>query len=240
MESEVRHERMIHPIGIIRSCFGEKFGTPRQPGLVPDSWAELVFGPQFRNPDMLRGLDGFSHLWILFGFHQTLEAGWHPTVRPPRLGGNHRVGVFASRSTHRPNGIGLSVARLLDVTSTSSDGPRLHLGGIDLVDGSPVYDIKPYLPYADSIPKAVSGYATGEIPRLRVSVAPAAYPGFEAMDQRSQLVVMQSLALDPRPATSGSQPERVYGIHLCGHNIRFRIDGSDCEICEISAIEPVA
>jgi tRNA-Thr(GGU) m(6)t(6)A37 methyltransferase TsaA len=145
----------LSPIGTIHSCYGEKFGIPRQPGLVKSATATLELLPPYNSPDALRGLDGFSHLWVIFLFHQSTRNQWKATVRPPRLGGNERVGVFASRSNFRPNPIGLSVVELLTV-----EGTQLHLGGGDFLDGTPVLDIKPYLPYADCIPSATGAFAT--------------------------------------------------------------------------------
>jgi tRNA-Thr(GGU) m(6)t(6)A37 methyltransferase TsaA len=196
----------------------------------------LVFHEPFRTPDVVRGLDGFSHVWLIWHLHQTADRGWSPTVRPPRLGGNKRVGVFASRSTHRPNALGLSLVRLEGIDDDSPDGPALLLGGIDLVDGTSVFDIKPYLPYAEAVPDAAAGYAENEIPRLPVDVAPAAEAAFSALPPRAQAVIRESLALDPRPAArSGeNQTPTIHGAHLCGHNVRFRIDDGRCEIlnCE--------
>lgn len=230
------HHRMIQPIGFIRSCYGEKFGTPRQPGLCPSASATLRFCPGFRNPDMLRGIEGFSHLWIVFGFHQTIDQGWHPTVRPPRLGGNERVGVFASRSTFRPNSLGLSVVRLEKVISTEEDGPALSLGGVDLIDGTPVYDIKPYLPYADAIPDASSGFANAEITRLQVIVSDSSATTFQSLAPHVQSIIRETLSLDPRPPASPADPQRIHGMLLSGYNIRFRITADTCEIVDINPL----
>ena len=228
----------LEPIGVVRTCFGGKFGVPRQPGLSPSAWGRLIFHAPFRTPDAVRGLEGFSHVWLIWHLHQTADRGWSPTVRPPRLGGNKRVGVFASRSTHRPNALGLSLARLEGIESTSPDAPVLLLGGIDLIDGTPIFDIKPYLPYAESPPDARAGYAEAAIPRLQVAIAPDAATAFAALPARAQSVIRESLALDPRPAARSGEnvnapPTR--GAHLCGHNIRFRTEGDQCEILEITA-----
>lgn len=230
-----RHNRMIRPIGFIRSCYQEKFAAPRQPGLCPDAWGELVFEPDFRNPDTLRGIEGFSHLWLFFGFHETVDQGWHPTVRPPRLGGNERVGVFATRSTFRPNGLGLSLVRLESLRTDSTHGPILELGGIDLIDGTPIYDIKPYLPYAESIPVARAGFAASDIPRLTIEIDPSAATNFASLTERDQAVIRQSLSLDPRPAASPADPTRIYGVRMCGRNIRFTIHDGICRIIQITA-----
>ena len=227
----------LEPIAVVHTCYGDKFGVPRQPGLAPSAWGRLVFHPPFRHPDALRGLDGFSHVWLIWHFHQTAARGWSPTVRPPRLGGNARVGVFASRSTHRPNALGLTLARLEGVDPETPEGPVLWLGGLDLIDGTPVFDIKPHLPYAESPADARAGFAATDIPRLEVSTHPAATATFDALHPRARAVVRESLALDPRPATARSKnaaDDRLHGVHLCGHNIRFRIHGGQCEIVEIT------
>jgi tRNA-Thr(GGU) m(6)t(6)A37 methyltransferase TsaA len=224
----------LDPIGVVHTCFGGKFGIPRQPGLCPSAWGRLIFHEACRSPEAIRGIDGFSHLWLIFGFHETADQGWNPTVRPPRLGGNRRVGVFASRSTFRPNGLGLSLVRLEGIDTTAADAPVLLLGGVDLLDGTPVYDIKPYLPYAESIPDAAVGFAGDEIPRLKIEVDDGAARAFASLPQRSQAVIREALALDPRPAVQTDDPHRVFGAMLCGRNVRFTItDG----VCRILAIE---
>ena len=220
----------IEPVGVLRSCFGGKFGVPRQPGLCPSAWGELVFCAGYRSAEAIRGLEGFSHVWLLFGFHETAGQGWSPTVRPPRLGGNQRMGVFATRSTYRPNGLGLSLVRLEGIDWGRSDGPVLKLGGVDLIDGTPVYDIKPYLPYAEAVPDAEAGFAAAEIPRLEVRVADEVEELFAALPERSQAVIREALSLDPRPAVRADEPERVYGAVLCGWNVRFRVEADGCVI----------
>jgi tRNA-Thr(GGU) m(6)t(6)A37 methyltransferase TsaA len=223
----------LDPIATVQTCFGGKFGVPRQPGLCPSAWGRLVFHEAYRSPEAIRGMDGFSHLWLIFGFHETADQGWKPTVRPPRLGGNQRVGVFASRSTFRPNGLGLSLVRLEGIDTTAADAPVLLLGGVDLLDGTPVYDIKPYLPYAESIPDASAGFAGDEIPRLQVEVADEAARAFADMPQRAQAVIREALALDPRPAVLTDDPDRVFGALLCGRDVRFSITEGVCRIVEI-------
>ena len=225
----------IRPIGIVRSCFGGKFGVPRQPGLCPSAWGELVFEPEFRQAEALRGIEGFSHLWLIFGFHLTAGAGWSPTVRPPRLGGNERVGVFASRSTFRPNGLGLSLVRLDGLEKREGQGTVLLLGGIDLVDGTPVFDIKPYLPYAEAPAGARGGFAPEEPERLEVVTAEAA--GFDLLPERSRRVIAEALSLDPRPAAGREEEGRVHGAGLCGLEVKFRVEGRKCRL--LSA-EPAA
>ena len=216
----------IEAIGYVRSCFGEKFAVPRQPGLCPSAWAELVFEKAFRSEAAVRGLEGFSHLWLIFHFHQTADQGWSPTVRPPRLGGNRRVGVFASRSTFRPNGLGLSLVRLEGIDLESSEAPVLKLGGVDLVDGTPILDVKPYLPYAEAPAGATGGFAAGEPERMVVEDG-----GFlDGMAARDRRVVLEALSLDPRPAAGRAEPGREFGVLICGRNVRFRVEDGVCRI----------
>lgn len=199
---------------------------PRQPGLCPSAWGRLVFAESYRSREAVRGLEGFSHVWLVFGFHLTADRGWSPTVRPPRLGGNERVGVFASRSTFRPNGLGLSLVRLEAVDFAAAEGPVLELGGVDLVDGTPVYDVKPYLPYAESVPEAVAGFAAEPPARLPVEAG----KHLDGMAERDRRVVVEALSLDPRPAAGRDEPGREFGALLCGRNVRFRIEGGVCRI----------
>ena len=224
---------ILEPVATVHTCFGGKFGVPRQPGLCPSAWGQVVFHESFRSPEIIRGIEGFSHLWLIFGFHATTGQGWNPTVRPPRLGGNRRVGVFASRSTFRPNSLGLSLVRLEGIDATSADAPVLLLGGVDLLDGTPLYDIKPYLPYAEAIPDAAEGYARDEIPRLKVEVADAVSDLFARLPPRAQAVILEALALDPRPAVRTRESDRIFGAILCGHNVRFTIHHGTCRIVEI-------
>ncbi len=227
----------IDPIATVRSCFGGKFGVPRQPGLCPSAWGRLVFHDAYRSPEAVRGIEGFSHLWLVFGFHETMEQGWKPTVRPPRLGGNQRVGVFASRSTFRPNGLGLSLVKLEGVEMAAADSPVLLLGGLDLLDGTPVYDVKPYLPYAEALPDATAGFAGEDIPRLPVEVDIAAAENFSKLPERARAVLSEVLSLDPRPATQVADAGREFGAALCGHNVRFMVRGGVCRILRIDAAE---
>ena len=227
----------LEPIATVRSCFGRKFGVPRQPGLCPSAWGRLVFHPAYRSPEAIRGIEGFSHLWLIFGFHETVNQGWRPTVRPPRLGGNERVGVFASRSTFRPNGLGLSLVRLEGIDMEAADSPVLLLGGLDLLDGTPVYDVKPYLPYAEALMDAATGFAGEPISRLPVEVGPEAVGDFESLPARAQAVLLEVLSLDSRPATVTDDPERVFGALLCGCNVRFTIREGVCRICGIEPAE---
>lgn len=207
-------------IGSIHSPYREKFGTPRQPGLV-DAPCLLTLRPPFNSLDAVRGLETFSHLWISFVFHQTAAQGWQPLVRPPRLGGNSRVGVFASRSSFRPNPLGLSLVRLESVDT--SDGVRLWLSGADLVDGTPVLDIKPYIPFVESQPDARGGFADGPPPRLPVDWSEAALCQAAEVPQMTRQLMTEVLAQDPRPAYQ-DDGGRVYGVLLERWNVRFRVE----------------
>lgn len=208
---------------------------PRQPGLCPSAWGVLDLEEKYRSLEAVRGLEGFSHVWLVFGFHETVGEGWKPTVRPPRLGGNERVGVFASRSTYRPNGLGLSLVKLERIAGEAEKGhqpPTLHFSGVDLVDGTPIYDIKPYLPYAESVPDAIGGYAGKPPERLLVKIEPTAEEDFAALDARSQQVIIEVLSFDPRPA-AGGEVGRTYGALLCGRNVRFHCGDGTCWITTI-------
>jgi len=226
----------IEPIGYLRTCFGEKFAVPRQPGLCPSAWGTLEFLAPYRSTEAVRGLEGFSHVWLIFGFHQTEGEGWHPTVRPPRLGGNERVGVFASRSTFRPNGLGLSLVKLDRIAWDMVEGtepPILHVSGVDLVDGTPVYDVKPYLQFIESLPDAGSGYASEPITRVEIVVLETARKDFGKLPERAQRVIMEALSLDTRPAASPKDESKIYGALLCARNVKFRHSGGICQIIGI-------
>jgi tRNA (adenine37-N6)-methyltransferase len=213
----------MKPIGIIRSCFKEKFGIPRQAGLVKSATATLELLPPYDINDALRGIEGFSHLWILFVFHESVCEKFQPMVRPPRLGGNQRVGVFASRSPFRPNPIGLSVVGLDGVRGTT-----LNLTGGDFLDGTPVLDIKPYIPYADSIPDADGAFAgQAPQPQNRVLFSPGAEAVFRTLEPPRQQLIRDVLGYDPRPAYQADDPARLYGTRLFNLDIRWRHgDGS--------------
>ena len=219
----------MEPVAYIRSPFADKFGVPRQGNLAPHVISEIVFEPAYRNPDFVRGIAAFSHLWLIWGFHCNDGAGWHPTVRPPRLGGNTRVGVFATRSPFRPNGMGLSVVKLVSV----EDGPILRVSGADMVDGTPIYDIKPYIPYADSIPEATGGFT--ETPRTMLQVQlECSVPTSAPTDW--ELAMQEVLAQDPRPAYQ-QDPERVYHIILKPFEVSFRVQDG---VAHVLAIHPEA
>lgn len=208
----------LHIIARISTPFGEKFGVPRQSGLV-DTAAKIVFEPPFRSVEAVRGLEGFSHLWLLWQFDRNGEK-WSPTVRPPRLGGNRRLGVFATRSPFRPNPIGLSCVELEKVDFDAGDGPVLHVRGADLVDGTPIFDIKPYVPYCDARPEAKGGFTDGLASAELALDFPPALLEKVAQDKRDGLCA--TLRADPRPRYQ-DDPERVYGLVFGGQNVRFRV-----------------
>ena len=221
----------ITPIAYIKSDFPEKFGIPRQSGLVEELTATVVFQPPYRVPDALRGLEGFSHLWLIWEFSQARREGWSPTVRPPRLGGNKRLGVFATRSPFRPNPLGLSCVRLLEVRQDREQGTVLVVSGADLLDGTPIYDIKPYLPYADCKPEAVGGFAAR--PKgadLAVDCSPAL---LDRVPEDKRAALLAVLAQDPRPQYQ-DDPERVYGMAFAGLEVKFRVAGERLTVTEIS------
>lgn len=222
-------------IGHIRSPFREKFGIPRQPGLAPHALSRLVLSPAYARPECVAGLEEFSHLWLSFVFHGTAEQGWRPTVRPPRLGGNKRVGVFASRSTFRPNPLGLSLVELVAIEQ-GPGGTELLLRGADLMDGTPVLDIKPYLPYVEAPAQARGGFAP-EAPRLlSVHWSAAALSDAESLQLRPGLLalIQEVLAQDPRPAYA-DDPEREYGVWLEQVNVRFCVSPASVTVLGISA-----
>ena len=209
-------------IARIRTELPEKFGVPRQSGLVEELEADIVFEPAYQNPDALRGLEDFSHIWLIWVFDRAIRDTWSPTVRPPRLGGNTRMGVFATRSPFRPNALGLSSVRLDRVELDPALGPVLHVSGADLMDGTPIFDIKPYLPYTDSHPQAAGGFTDGlaHAP-LTVECSPALLEHIPA-DSREGLLGV--LAGDPRPRYQ-EDPQRVYGLSFAGRNVKFTVDG---------------
>ncbi len=218
----------LTPIAHIRSDFSEKFGIPRQSGLVEELSATVVFEPEYRDISALQGLDGFSHLWLIWEFSKV--RGWSPTVRPPRLGGNRRMGVFATRSPFRPNPLGLSCVRLREIRRDRALGPVLIVAGADLLDGTPIYDVKPYLPYADCRPDAVGGFAARpKEADLTVECPPALLDRVPA-DKRSALLAV--LAQDPRPQYQ-DDPERVYGMAFAGMEVKFQVAGDRLAVTEI-------
>lgn len=206
-------------IAHIHSDFPTKFGIPRQSGLIHELKAAVVFEPEYRNPDALRGLEGYTYIWLIWQFSETARQGWSPTVRPPRLGGNTRMGVFASRSPFRPNPVGLSSVRLERIELQSPFGPILHVAGADLMDNTPIYDIKPYLPYVDSHPDAAGGFALQSHEGFLQVNVPSGLLERIPPDRRDALLAV--LAQDPRPAYQNT-PDRVYGMEYAGFEIRTR------------------
>lgn len=217
-------------IARIRSPFPEKFGVPRQSGLVDSLQAQIVFEEEYRNADAVRGLDGFSHIWLIWQFSRAVREGWSPTVRPPRLGGNERMGVFATRSPFRPNEIGLSSVKLEKIEIDSKLGPVLHVSGADLMDGTPIFDIKPYLPYCDSHPDAIGGWTTEADNRMLQVDFPAELLEKVPVAQRDGLIGV--LASDPRPRYQ-NDPQRVYGMGFGGVNVKFTVDGEQLTVREV-------
>jgi tRNA-Thr(GGU) m(6)t(6)A37 methyltransferase TsaA len=223
----------LKPIGTIRSCYTDKFGIPRQPGLVKSATAILELVPPFNTEEALRGINAFSHVWIIFMFHQSARETWKATVRPPRLGGNERIGVFASRSNFRPNPIGLSVVALHGV-----EGTRLKLGGGDFLDGTPVLDIKPYIPYVDRVPGATGAFAdTAPAPINQVQFAPEPAGHILKLEsaERANLkqLITDMLAYNPRPAYQKDAPDRIFGTTVFDLEVRWKQSGNTVTVVEI-------
>lgn len=220
-------------IARIHSDFPTKFGIPRQSGLIDALKATVVFEPEYRNADALRGLEGFSHIWLIWQFSQAVREDWSPTVRPPRLGGNKRLGVFATRSPFRPNAIGLSSVRLEGMEHTANLGTVLHISGADLMDGTPIFDVKPYLPYGDSHPEATGGFApTAAKPTLNVHMADDLLALLPPEKQEGLLAV---LAHDPRPSYQ-NDPERVYGFEFGSFHVKFRVEDGDLFVLKLNKL----
>ena len=220
-------------IAIVKSPFTEKFSVPRQPSLTPSVISTIKMLAPFNNSDAFIGIEEFSHIWVMFRFHQNLEQGWKPQVRPPRLGGNKKLGVFATRSSFRPNGFGLSAVKLLDITSAQND-VQLLVSGLDVVNGTPVYDIKPYIAYTDAIPEANSGFAAAPPKTIAVEFTEDANNKLNLLATAPELTrkqVVESLAQDPRPAYRKSKPldKNEYGVAFAGLNFKWRI--KDNKIC---------
>ena len=224
-------ELRMHIIARIHTDFPTKFGIPRQSGLVEDLKSYVVFEPEYRDENALRGIEQFSHLWLIWQFSEAVREGWSPTVRPPRLGGNTRIGVFATRSPFRPNAIGLSSVKLEGVSRDPKLGPILHLACADLMDGTPILDIKPYIPFSDSHPDAADGYTAQTIAHhLEVDFPPELLE-MVPPDKRGALEGV--LAQDPRPSYQ-DDPQRVYGFAFAGMEIKFRVDGQKLTVVNIN------
>jgi len=220
----------MKPVAHIESDFPTKFGIPRQAGLVKSLTATVVFEPEYRDPEALRGIDGFSHLWLIWEFSEAKRSNWSPTVRPPRLGGNTRLGVFATRSPFRPNPIGLSCVRLEGVEATADKGTVLHVSGADLMNGTPIFDIKPYVPYADCHPDALEGFtAPGQDYLLEVDI-PEELADRVPGDRIDALRGV--LAQDPRPSYQ-NDPDRIYGFGFAGMEIKFSVKENTLTVLDI-------
>ena len=217
-------------IARIHNDFKEKFGIPRQSGLSGELKSKIVFEPEYRNPDALRGIDGYSHLWLIWQFSQSLRDGWSPTVRPPRLGGNRRMGVFATRSPFRPNPIGLSSVRLLEVQQTKNEGTVLIVSGADLLDGTPIYDIKPYIAYSDCHTDAVSGFAEPVRDyHLNVEFCKELLSKVHISKQNALIEILRQ---DPRPSYQ-NDPEREYGMRFAEYEIFFKVSGDTLTVTRV-------
>lgn len=232
------NELLLNPIAVLHSCFSEKFGTPRQPNLVPAATGQIEMLPPYNNADAFDGLDEFSHLWLIFGFHQHTQHQWTPKVRPPRLGGNAKIGVFASRSSFRPNPLGLSVVKLEDMV-VSRGKVLINISGQDMIDGTPIYDIKPYIRYSDSVPSANSAYA--EKPPeaiLEVQFSSSAQHTIQQLRQRAphlEALIRQSVSLDPRPGYhEDNNQQRCYGMKILNFDVKFTVNNNNVIVEEIS------
>lgn len=221
----------IRAIAKMRSDFPTKFGIPRQSNLVEELESTIVFEPEFRNDDALRGMEGYSHLWIIWQFSQAVRDEWSPTVRPPRLGGNVRMGVFATRSPFRPNNLGLSCVRLLGIEHTETDGTVLRVAGADLMDGTPIFDIKPYIPYSDSFPEALGGFTDNAEDFLLQVVIPEDL--LIKIPEGKRKAAIGVLSHDPRPSYQ-RKPDRVYGLNFAGFDIRFTVQDKILTVCEVN------
>lgn len=221
----------IEPIAYMRSDFPTKFGIPRQSGLAESLRSTIVFEPKYRNADALRGLEDFSHLWLIWQFSKAIRTDWTPTVRPPRLGGNTRMGVFATRSPFRPNSLGLSCVKIIGLEQTAENGTVIHVAGADLMDGTPIFDIKPYIPYSDARPDALGGFTdTAEDFILNVDF-PAAL--LEILPNEKQQAAIEVLSHDPRPSYQRNA-DRVYGLSFAGFDIRFTVRDKTLSVTEVN------
>ena len=222
----------IRPIAEFHSPFGTKFGIPRQSGIIPELEGKIVFRPEYRNAEALRGLEEFDYLWLIWEFSANRgDSGtWSPTVRPPRLGGNARIGVFASRSPFRPNGLGLSAVRILRIEKDGPEGPVIHVSGADLMDGTPIYDIKPYVTYADSRPDARSGFVDANSWSTLEVIIPSEIA--VKLPEKARKMISGVLAQDPRPQYHDN-PEKIYGMEFDGMDVRFRVHDGIAEVTEI-------
>lgn len=232
----MKESLLLHTIAVVHTDFSSKFGLPRQSGIVPELYGTIVFEKEYRNPDALRGLDGYSHLWIVWGFSGKFASGqdtahtWSPTVRPPRLGGNRRMGVFATRSPNRPNPLGLSCVKLETIEHTEEFGTVLHVSGIDMMDGTPIYDIKPYLPHVDAHSDAIGGFAVAVNGEKLTVLAEKEILSRLPEEKREPLLAI--LREDPRPSYQ-DDPKRIYGFPYAGFEVSFRVDNGVVILCDI-------
>ena len=220
----------IQIIARIKSDFPSKFGIPRQSGLVEELVSTIIFEPEFRNPDTLRGIENFSHIWLIWQFSEAAGKGWTPTVRPPRLGGNTRMGVFATRSPFRPNSLGLSSVKLISVEQTTQYGTVLHVAGADLMDGTPIFDIKPYIPYGDSHPDATGGF-TDNVSDFLLDVN-ITDDLLEKIPHSKRSALLGVLSHDPRPSYQ-NDPDRIYGLEFAGYDVRFKVSKKTLTVIEV-------
>ena len=226
-------EAIIRPIATMHSDFPTKFGIPRQSGLVEDLHSTIVFEPEYRNTDALRGLEEFSHIWLIWQFSESVRSDWTPTVRPPRLGGNTRMGVFATRSPFRPNSLGLSCVKIIEIEQTIQNGAVIHVAGADLMDGTPIFDIKPYIPYSDAYPDALEGFtATASDFSLMVE-----FPSelLNKLPEEKREAAIAVLSHDPRPSYQ-HKPDRIYGLNFASFDIRFTVEDHILYVKEVIAL----
>jgi tRNA-Thr(GGU) m(6)t(6)A37 methyltransferase TsaA len=239
--ADYRNSWEFKPMGILRTCFAEKFGIPRQPGLCPSAEGILTLLPPFDQPEVVRELSGFSHVWLLFVFHALAHREFKPTVRPPRLGGQRRIGVLASRSGYRPNPIGMSVVELKTI-QLRRGRPELHVGGVDILDGTPVLDVKPYLPYSDNIPQARGGFAAHPPDPLEVAFTPGAKENLAHQDalapEKFKQLIREVLSQDPRPAYQRHPGSgRTFGMTLWNFNVRWQVTENKIQVLSVTPSE---
>ena len=223
-------EAIIRPIAHMKSDFPTKFGIPRQSGLVESLRSTIVFEPEYRNPDALRGLEDFSHIWLIWQFSEAVRTEWTPTVRPPRLGGNTRMGVFATRSPFRPNSLALSCVKIIGIEATAENGTVIHVAGADLMDGTPIFDIKPYIPYGDCHPEALGGFTSTAGDFLLQVAFPQEL--LDLLPKDKQEAALELLSHDPRPSYQ-AQANRIYGLSFAGFDIRFTVDSNVLYVKEV-------
>lgn len=223
----------IKPIARIQTDFSEKFGVPRQAGLAPSLTGKIVFEPEYRNIRAVKELDGFSHIWLIWEFSQCSDSKFSPTVRPPRLGGNRRVGVFASRSPFRPNRLGLSCVKIEKIETDGENAPIITVSGVDMTDGTPIYDIKPYIPIADCIPTASEGY-TAQTKKYKINVS-CDEKLLSIIPENKRQALLELLSNDPRPAYNDEEGKE-YGVTFAGFNIRFKYENNGLSVTQIKEV----